>query len=289
MKSLILITTAIMMNITSVDAQNLEIMLFPDGAPNETQTFIEYEDSSGSKLSGATINRMHNVSSPMITIYKADLPIKGNKTVIVVPGGGYHILAYDLEGVEICKMLNKNGINAVLLKYRVPRREGREKHEAPLEDIQRAISILRYRADEIGVNSHNIGVMGFSAGAHLSVMASTLYGKRSYLKVDECDTVSVRPDFCVLIYPAYLSGEHFKLASDIVPTIDTPPTFIAQTQDDAGYIDSSIFYYYALKELDVAVTMHLYPEGGHGYGLRDTGHLVNSWPDRLVEWIDLLD
>ena len=277
-----------MTGITFANGQEREIVLFPNGAPNETKSYVEADNTSGPKLSGATVNRMTGVSSPMMTIYKADLPIRGNKTVIVAPGGGYNILAYDLEGIEVCKMLNENGINAVLLKYRVPRREGRAKHEAALEDIQRAISILRCKADEFGVNPEEIGVMGFSAGAHLSVMASTLYGKRGYIAIDECDSVSVRPDFCALIYPAYLSGSDFKLASDVVPTVDTPPTFIAQAQDDKYFIDSSIFYYYALKELGVPTTMHLYPSGGHGYGLRDTGNQVNSWTGRLVEWIGSL-
>ncbi|MEG1635166.1 MAG: alpha/beta hydrolase [Rikenellaceae bacterium] len=263
------------------------MVLFPEGAPHEKAgAYIEKNDISGPKNSGLTVNRMSGVSVPLITIYNARIPSRDNKTVVVCPGGGYGILAYDLEGTEICRMLSDNGINAVLLKYRVPRREGREKHAAALEDVQRAISVVRSRADEFGLNPNQIGVMGFSAGAHLSVMASN--SERTYAKIDSCDNQPVRPDFCAIIYPAYLSGANFGLAADVKPSPQTPPTFIVQAQDDTNYIDSALFYYYALKDNKVPVTMHLYSDGGHGYGLRQTGKLVNTWPLRFVEWVKSL-
>lgn len=283
----IILIMAVMLTASQLFAQNKQIILFPDGAPHEKSgAYVEKGDISGPTMSGRSVNRISGVSTPIITIYKAAIPSRDNKTVVVCPGGGYNILAYNLEGEEICEMLNNNGINAVLLKYRVPRREGRQKHEAALEDVQRAISIVRSRAKELGLNSEKIGVMGFSAGAHLSVMASNT--ERSYTKIDSLDNVSVRPDFCAIIYPAYLSGKGFTLASDVKPSSQTPPTFIVQTQDDTNYINSSIFYYYALKENKVPVTMHLYSTGGHGYGIRNSGKLVNGWGERLIEWINSL-
>lgn len=283
----LIFTMVILFATAKLYGQSEPIVLFPKGAPHEKiGAYVEKNDISGPLVSGHSVNRMTGVSVPTITIYNARIPARDNKTVVVCPGGGYNILAYDMEGEEICKMLNDNGINAVLLKYRVPRREGRQKHEAALEDVQRAISVVRSKAKELGLNGEKIGVMGFSAGAHLAVMASN--SERSYDKIDSLDNVSVRPDFCAIIYPAYLSGEKFGLASDVKPTAQTPPTFIVQTEDDSSYIDSSLFYYYALKNNKVPATMHLYSVGGHGYGIRDMGKPISSWNQRLVEWIESL-
>ena len=175
-------------------------------------------------------------------------------------------------------------MTAVLVKYRVPRREGRAKHDAPLQDVQRAISYVRYHADELNINPNQIGVMGFSAGAHLSVMASTLFDTRTYPAVDEADKVSCRPDYCLLVYPAYLSGKNFTLAPDVKISSQIPPTMMIQAEDDKYFVDSSLFYYYALKQAKVPAWLHLYSEGGHGYGLRNTGHAVNEWPLRAADW-----
>ena len=160
----------------------------------------------------------------------------------------------------------------------------RPKHEAPLQDVQRAISYVRAHSEELEIDPDRIGVMGFSAGAHLSVMASTAFNQRSYPAMDEVDKVSCRPDYCLLVYPAYLSGDNFGLAPEIKVTKDVPPTLIIQAEDDKSFIDSSLFYYYALKQAEVPAWMHLYSVGGHGYGLRDTGCMVNEWPNRAEDW-----
>lgn len=265
-------------------AQDNPILLFPKGAPDETIQLIEKADTDGGKTGGETVLRITNVSEPTITYYPAPDEVATGAAMVVCPGGGYNILAYDLEGDEVCEWLNNLGITAVLLKYRVPRREGREKHEAPLQDLQRAISYVRAHAEDMHIDPQRIGVMGFSAGGHLSAMVSNNYEKRTYPVVDEADKVSCRPDFCLLVYPAYLSGENFRLAPDIKVTSAAPPTLLIQTEDDKAHINSSLFYYYALKEADVPVWMHLYSKGGHGYGLRDTGVAVNEWPDRAEDW-----
>ena len=263
-----------------VTAQERFIPLFPDGVLEAKLNIVEKSVSSGN-TGGRTVNRISNVTEPGITIYQASKEKATGAAVLVCPGGGYNILAYDLEGTEVCEWLNSLGITAILLKYRVPRRAGRAKHEAPLEDAQRAMQYIRQSSEMLQVDPNKVGVIGFSAGAHLSVMLSN-----AALSVDKID---LRPNFCMLIYPAYLDGTRFELASDVSPSIQTPPTFLVQTQDDKSYINSSLFYYYALKELQVPTTMHLYPAGGHGYGLRGGGFSVNQWPLRAAEWLQSLE
>ncbi|MDR1746001.1 MAG: alpha/beta hydrolase [Tannerella sp.] len=269
--------------LTIAVAQEKTIKLFPEGAPDEMVRLEEKTDREGNRVAGETVLRVTNVSDPTITIYEASEEVASGAAIIVCPGGGYNILAYDLEGDEVCLWLNELGITSVLLKYRVPRREGKEKHEAPLQDLQRTVSYLRTHAEELNIDPDRIGVMGFSAGAHLSVMASNSFDNRTY-PLRKVDKASCRPDFCLLVYPAYLSGENFQLAPEIQVSAKTPPTMIIQTEDDKSFIDSGLFYYYALKEAGVPVWMHLYSKGGHGYGIRDTGALVNSWPDRAEDW-----
>jgi len=268
----------------SIMAQDKPIQLFPKGAPGEQTKLIEKALPEGGKVGGASVLRLSGVSDPTITIYPASDEVATGSAMVVCPGGGYEILAYDLEGDEICQWLNEIGVTAVLLKYRVPRRTGLEKHTAPLQDVQRAISLVRSKAEELNLDPQRIGVMGFSAGAHLAAMASTSYDKRTYPEVDAADKVSCKPDFCLLVYPAYLDGPNFTIAPELKVTAQTPPTMLVQTEDDKSYINSSLFYYYALKEAGVPDTMHLYSKGGHGYGLRDTGNAVNEWPYRAEEW-----
>ena len=269
----------------TITSQENPILLFPNGAPGETMKLKEVEDISGNKVAGCTVMRISNVSEPTLTFYPAPADNNTGVTIIVNPGGAYNRLSYNMEGSEICKRFNSYGINCVLVKYRVPRREGLEKHEAPLQDLQRAISYTRSHAKEWGINADKIGVLGFSAGAHLSAVASTNYGSRTYTRIDTNDDVSLRPDFTVLVYPAYLSADKLSISSELKVDENTPPTILIQTQDDKTYIDSSVFYYYALKEANVTVTMHLYPSGGHGYGVRNTGHTVNEWPHRVLSWL----
>jgi len=269
-----------------VTAQEKTIKLFPEGAPEEAFPFEEKADTEGNKVAGETVLRISNVNDPTITIYEAFEEVASGSAMIVCPGGGYNILAYNMEGDEVCLWLNDLGITSVLLKYRVPRREGKEKHEAPLQDLQRAISYVRAHAEELNIDPKRIGVMGFSAGAHLAVMASNSFNHRTYPVIDEIDQVSCRPNFCLLVYPAYLDNDNFQLAPEIKVTSRTPPTMLIQTQDDKSYINSSLVYYQALKEAGVRVWMHLYNKGGHGYGLRDTGEVVNSWPDRAEDWFN---
>lgn len=268
----------------TISAQEEPILLFPKGAPDETVKLVEKADNDGGNVGGTSVLRLTNVSEPTITIYQAPAEVASGGAMVVCPGGGYYILAYDLEGTEVCEWLNTLGITAILLKYRVPRRDGHEKHEYALQDVQRAIGYVRANAEKLNIDPERIGVMGFSAGAHLSAMASNNYAKRTYPEVDETDKVSCKPNFCLLVYPAYLDGQNFQLSSELKVSSQTPPTMIIQSEDDKSYINSSLFYYYTLKEAGVPALMHLYSQGGHGYGLRDTGADVNEWPDRAEDW-----
>lgn len=266
-------------------AQQTPILLFPNGAPGETEKLVERENPFNIKVGEVSVRIIADVSEPSITFYPASEDINSRTTIIVCPGGGYNVLAYDLEGTEVCELFNSFGINCVLLKYRVPRRKGLPNHAAPLQDLQRAIAYTRSHAKDWNIDENRIGVIGFSAGAHFAAIASNSFTERTYPKVDSNDEVTVRPDFAMIIYPAYLDVENFSVAPEIEVTKETCPTFLVQTQDDHKLLNSSLFYYYALKEARVSVTMHLYPTGYHGYGVRDTGHLVNEWPDRAVSWM----
>ena len=285
MKQALFLLFLLSMTTTTLTAQHEPVLLFPGGAPGESGKIKQKDDLSGNKVAGCPVLRISDVDQPTLTFYPAPAGNNSGATIIVNPGGGYNILAYNLEGTEICKRFNEYGINCVLVKYRVPRREGLDKHAAPLQDVQRAIAYTRSHASEWGIHPDKIGVLGFSAGAHLSAMASTAYRTRTYPVVDSNDDVNLRPDFCILIYPAYLAGENFSIAPELNVDADTPPTILIQTQDDTSHVNSSLFYYFALKEAGVPSALHIYPTGGHGYGLRNTGHTVNEWPHRVLSWL----
>ena len=261
------------------------IVLFPNGAPREIGEMIESKSLAGRKVSGRSVLRIRDVSQPTITFYPAPEENNSRTTIIVIPGGRYEVLSFDLEGTEICKRFNESGINCILLKYRVPRRKKLSKHAAPLQDLQRAIAYTRAHADNWNLDKSKIGVIGFSAGGHLAVMASNSFSKLTYTAIDNCDKENIRPDFCILIYPSYLDRKNFSIAPEINVTDKTPQTFLVQTQDDHKLLNSSLFYYYALKESKVPAAMHLYQTGGHAYGLRETGNLVSEWPNRVLDWL----
>ncbi|HUI32755.1 MAG: alpha/beta hydrolase, partial [Dysgonamonadaceae bacterium] len=267
-----------------MEQQNL-ILLFPNGAPGETEKLIEKENPFNIKVGDLPVRIISDVSEPAITFFPAPEDNNSGTTIIVNPGGGYNVLAYDLEGTEVCELFNSYGINCVLLKYRVPRRKDLPMHVTPLQDLQRAIAYTRAHAEEWNIDENKIGVIGFSAGAFTAAIASNSFKELTYPAEDSFDEMSVRPDFCMLIYPGYLDGENFSVVPELEVTKETCPTFLVQTQDDHKLLNSSLFYYYVLKESKVSVAMHLYPTGYHGYGVRDTGHLVNEWPLRALDWL----
>jgi len=266
------------------------IPLWPKEAPGEKGGLGEEKDTTGAKgglVAGKSVIRLGNVSQPTLTIYRPTKDKDTGAAVIICPGGGYNILAYDLEGSEICEWLNSIGVTGVLLKYRVPKRPGLEKHTAALQDAQRAVGLVRSRATEFGLDPKRIGILGFSAGGHLAAAACNNFDKRTYEPVDDADKASCRPDFAFLIYPAYLTVKEQgdKVSPELPITANTPQTFLAMTQDDGVRVESALFYYLALKQAKVPAELHLYPTGGHGYGLRPSTHGVTTWPKRAEEWM----
>ena len=263
--------------------------LWPGVAPGDEGDLGPEHDSTPhdpKARPGTEVIRLANVSRPTITLCRAPAELATGAAVVVCPGGGYHILAWDLEGTEVCAWLNTIGVTGVLLKYRVPGR-GAERYTAPLQDGQRALGLVRRHAGEWGIDPARVGILGFSAGAHLAAAASTNYAARTYPAVDAADAKSSRPDFTVLVYPAYLAakGDPTRLAPEIRVSAETPPAFVVQTQDDANHVDSAFGYALALKQAGVPVELHVYPSGGHGYGLRPSGQVVCTWPQRVAEWL----
>jgi acetyl esterase/lipase len=225
-------------------------------------------------------------------------PPRGRNTgaaIVVFPGGGYQILAIDLEGTEVCDWLTSKGITCVLLKYRVPgagqfpKSGAYPKSPVALEDAQRAVGLVRFRATEWRIDPHKIGVLGFSAGGHLVAAMSTHFDKRLYRAVDAADTESCRPDFAVAIYPGHMlenTSRPFQLNPAIPVTSNTPPTFLLQAEDDpVDDVENSLVYYAALKKAGVSAEMHLYAHGGHAFGLRRTNLPVTGWPQLVDTWL----
>ena len=252
------------------------------GAPPNTETMPEPGE-------------VDNVSRPTMTVYSP----KGKNTgvsVVVFPGGGYYVLAIDLEGTEVCDWLTSKGITCVLLKYRVPnsgmhgdgRRQIKAKAPMALEDAQRTVGLVRFHAAEYHIDPAKIGVLGFSAGGHLAADISTHFDRRLYPLVDAADRVSCRPDFAVSLYPGHLwiSAQGFELNPDVPVTPRTPPTFLLHAENDpVDSVNNSLVYYLALKKAGVPVEMHLYAEGKHGFGLRPTKFPITRWPALVETWL----
>jgi acetyl esterase/lipase len=238
-------------------------------------------------IAGRPILVEANVSVPTLTLYAA----KGNggsgPAVVVFPGGGYNILAIDLEGTEVCDWLTSAGINCVLLKYRVPNTGPYPKSAAALQDAQRAMGLVRQHAKEWGIDPKRVGVLGFSAGGHLAAAISTHFDQRLYDPIDDADKLGCRPDFAVVVYPGYLALEdkNFAANADINPTANTPPTFIVQAEDDPVHVENAVVYFLALKNAKVPAELHVYSQGGHGYGLRRTALPVTTWPQAVETWL----
>lgn len=265
------------------------IPIWPAAAPGEKGEAGEERDNTTDKdalISGRRVIRLGNVHKPTITVYRPPKDKDTGAAVIVFPGGGYRILALDLEGSEICEWLNTIGVTGILLKYRVPSPQGTARYTAPLQDAQRTIGLVRQHAAEWGLNPKRIGVLGFSAGGHLAAASSTNYDSRTYDPLDAADSLSSRPDFTVLIYPAYLvQDKSEQISPELKITAQTSPTFIVQTEDDPVHVENSIFYYAALKNAKVPAEMHLFAAGGHGYGLRPSDKSVSEWPRLAEKWM----
>jgi acetyl esterase/lipase len=256
--------------------------VWPGKVPGETgkigeEKFLPSKDN---------IHRVTNVTKPTITIYRPAKEKDTGASVVICPGGGYSILAWDLEGTEVAEWLNRNGVTGIVLKYRVPKRSELPQHVPPLQDAQRTMSLVRSKAKEWGIDPNRIGILGFSAGGNLAALACTRFGERSYEAIDAVDQVSCRPDFGVLLYPAWLLQKGtYELDPLITVTAQTPPMFFAHADDDKLSAANSAVMYLALKKVGVPAELHVYRFGGHGFGLRPTTRPASTWPDRCAEWM----
>lgn len=275
-----------------------QISIWP-GTPPDAQLNTPPEETkviNNPLVAGKPWTEVDNVSQPTMTVYSP----KGKNTgvaVLVFPGGGYQILAMDLEGTEACDWLTSKGITCVLLKYRVPAPRSAPNWGAypqspmALEDAQRTLGLVRYHAAEWHIDPDKIGVLGFSAGGHLVAAMSTHFQKRLYKTIAAADKESCRPDFAIAIYPGHLwiDDKSFVLNPNVPVTNQTPPTFLLQAENDhVDNVNDSLVYYIALKNAGVPVEMHLYAQGGHAFGLRRTNFPITAWPQLVETWLNTI-
>ncbi len=290
----------------TVFAQDTIMPLWPrDKIPNRIESDEKEEHVSEDIL------RISKVQEPTIEVY---LPAKKNATgaaMLIFPGGGYGILAYDWEGTDIAKFLNGKGIAGIVVKYRLPSdRSQTEKWNVPLIDAQRAVRLVRSKAKKMNIEPDKIGIIGFSAGGHLASTLGTHFDEKVYDPVDDADATSARPDFMTLVYPVItftqttkhsgsqkaLLGENAKqemlqhFSNELQVTSETPPTLLVHATDDTGVpVENSLLFFQALKDKNVSATMHIYPKGGHGFSLAHKDRHLRGWTERLFEWIESLD
>lgn len=267
------------------------IDLWPGAAPGETgdaKPEVDTTKDTDGKVAGKRVMRIGNVSKPSLTVMKPTKVQDTGAAVVIFPGGAYNILAWDLEGTEVAEWLNEFGVTGIVLKYRVPKKPGQEPHAVALQDAQRAVGLVRSQAKDLGIDPNRIGVLGFSAGGNLAATLSTHVKERTYPKIDAADDVSCRPDFQLLIYPAYLvkNDNVEELNPAVAVRENHPKTFIMITQDDPVKVEGPLKYYGELKKFKIPGELHIYPTGGHGYGLRRfRAEPVARWPDRAKEWL----
>lgn len=270
-------------------AEPLTINVWPGKPPGDTKELPPEADLTKPEdrlIAGRRIIKLGNVSTPQLAVYR---PAKNKDTgaaVVICPGGGHSILAYDLEGTEVAEWLNEIGVTGIVLKYRVPGRDPEKRWFAAAQDGQRAISLVRSKAAEWGLDPKRIGLLGFSAGGQVAGMVSIL-DQRQYEPVDDIDKVSSRPDFSVLIYPGLMDERgQAKLREEVKITKDSPPMFFVHAFDDGVSVFNTLLFATELKKVGVTAEVHVYATGGHGYGLRHVdGQPVTDWPKPCEAWM----
>lgn len=295
-----LISISLMFMVSNSFAQNQVVKLW-DEIPNSKQT------SEEEQIYKADIIRVALVKEPILEIYLPPKRIASDKAVIICPGGGYRHLAYDWEGIEIAKWFNTKGISAFVLKSRLPLSKSLVvPYEAPLQDAQRAMRWVRFNADKFNISPDKIGVIGFSAGGHLASTLGTQFNAPNNFREQPLDTISAQPNFMVLVYPVItmqddythkgsqknLLGENAsndlktRYSNELHVTQNTPPTFLIHSTDDKSVpVENSLKFYQALKNSDVKAEMHIYPYGGHGFGLAIGKGYLQDWTNRLEDWL----
>jgi acetyl esterase/lipase len=266
----------------------LVVDVWPGAAPGDEGSTLKEKRSEG-KAVGTVIHLLTDVDHPTLTVYRPAKIKDVGAAVVICPGGGYSVLAMDLEGEDVAAWLNTIGVTGIVLKYRVPRRSSDPKDKPPLgpqRDVQRALSLVRGKAAEWGIDPKRIGVLGFSAGGNLATLAATNFDKRTYEPIDEVDKVSCRPDFAVLVYPAYLvAAGKDELAQEVRVRKECPPAFFAHAADDPVPAENSVVAYRAWRKAGASAELHIYASGGHGFGLRPSEQPCSTWPQRCGDWL----
>jgi acetyl esterase/lipase len=274
----------------AVAADPQVIHLWPGKPPGESKELPPEENITkpdDKPVGDRPIIKLTNVSTPTLSVYRPSTDRDTGLAIIVCPGGGHRILAFDHEGTEVAEWLNTLGVTALVLKYRVPARNPDKRWEGAVQDAQRAIGLVRSRAKEWNVDPQKIGILGFSAGGDTAARAALLHAQRQYDAVDAVDQVSSRPDFAVLIYPGGLDDKTtpWKLKDDVQVDKTSPPMFFAHAADDNVPASQSVLLFSELRKAGISAELHVYATGGHGYGMRQTGHPVNTWPQRCEDWL----
>lgn len=263
--------------------------LWPDKPPGENKQLPPEADQTKPEdrlIAGRRIIKLGNVSTPQIAVYRPPADNDTGAAVVICPGGGHHILAYDLEGTEVAQWLNTLGVTGVVLKYRVPFRNPEQRWRAAVQDAQRAMSLVRSRAGEWKIDPQRIGMCGFSAGGETAALTS-LFDHRQYEPIDDVDEQSYRPNFTMLIYPGGLVDKASEtLRDDIRIAGDAPPMFFVHAFDDRVSANNSLLLASALKRSGGSAEVHVFATGGHGYGLRETEEPVTHWPKFAASWLN---
>lgn len=276
--------------------QPLVVSIWPGKAPDDVgisgeEKFIQLMvNGKAYEVGGRPTKWLTNVTKPTLTVYRPAQSKNTGTAMLICPGGGYHNLGWDVEGEEVAAWLNSIGMTGIILKYRCPRRPGDVKGEpplGPLKDAQRAVSLVRSKAGEWGIDPAKIGMVGFSAGGHLVGATATNFDKRTYEPIDDIDKISCRPDFAIMLYSGYFK---VKDRDELSPTIRTPagipPLFLVHATDDpVSEVDNTVKMYLAMKHAGASAELHIYASGGHGFAVRNVGLPCATWTDRCVEWL----
>lgn len=268
------------------------INVWPGKAPGEMKELppeVDVNKPTDKPVGDRKIIKLTNVSTPTLAIYQPPPDGKPNGAALIIcPGGGHNILAYDHEGTECAEYFAKLGVTCFVLKYRVPARSPDKRWIAAVQDAQRAVSLVRSKAADWKIDPQRVGILGFSAGGETAGLAAILHEQRQYEEVDAIDKVSARPDFAALIYPGgFTTREKPNELRDYVKVdAKTPPMFLVHAYDDPVPVANSLLVAADCKKAGVNAELHIYASGGHGYGMRKTGHPVNSWTERCAQWLE---
>jgi len=268
--------------------------LWPGLAPGET---VKEADQEKPQKDG--IRRIHNVTNPTFHLFRPEKKTS-DALMLIFPGGGYGILAAEHEGTQVAAYLNAHGVTAAVVQYRVPRRQGHEKHWAAWADAQRAVRFARANAENFGIDPEKIGCMGFSAGGHLTLMTATTSQTPAYESVDELDKVPCHVNFAAPIYPAYVledgkdsankqKGNDSPLVADFAFDAKTPPMCFIHGDSDGISAMGSVAVYHKLRTMNIPAELHIYAKVGHGFGMKPTGDHIGAWMDRVYAWMKVMN